>query len=64
MASSDAAETLRRWGLALGTEAPTFHVESGLHGGLRIKGGEGGKHVAVRAQEKLGRVKALAVSRV
>lgn len=52
-------------GLALGTEAPTFYMESGLHGSLPVKGRESGRHVALKAQEELGRVKTLAsVSRV
>lgn len=57
----------RPWGggLAVATEVPTFYMESGLHGSLPVKGGESGRHVAVKAQDELGRVMALAsVSRV
>lgn len=44
---SDAAEAHRRGGLALGTEAPTFYMDSGLHGSLPVKGEESGRHVTV-----------------
>lgn len=38
--------------LALGTEVPTFYMDSGLHRSLPVKGGESGRHMTVLSHRR------------